>query len=139
MSGLTIGKVAKEARLGIETIRFYEKEGLIAPPARTASNYRIYPQQIVHRLLFIKRAKSLGFSLKEIKDLLSLRQDPQATKAEVKLQTEGKIADIEQKIHDLTRIKDVLETLDECCDGQGSTHDCPILDALETGQGLEDS
>lgn len=139
MNGLTIGKVAKGAGLGIETVRFYEREGLINPPDRTASNYRIYPQRDILRLHFIKRAKSLGFTLKEIKDLLSLRHDPQATKADVKQQTETKIADIEQKISDLTRIKDILKSLDNSCDGHGPTSDCPILDALETGHGLDDS
>lgn len=139
MKGLTIGKVAKGAGLGIETVRFYEKEGLIDPPARTESNYRLYPQRVILRLRFIKRAKNLGFTLKEIKELLSLRQDPQATKADVKQQTEAKIADIENKIRDLTRMKDILESLDACCDGHGPTSDCPILDALETGHGLEES
>lgn len=139
MNGLTIGKVAKSAGLGIETVRFYEREGLIEPPARTEANYRIYPQRDILRLRFIKRAKSLGFTLKEIKDLLSLRHDPQATKADVKQQTEAKIHDIELKIRDLTRIKEILESLDESCDGHGPTSDCPILDALETGHGVDDS
>lgn len=138
MGGLTIGKIAKGAGLGIETVRFYEKEGLIDPPARTESNYRIYPERDILRLRFIKRAKNLGFTLKEIKELLFLRHDPQSTKADVKHQTEAKIADIEQKIRDLTRIKEILKSLDACCDGQGPTSECPILDALETGHGLEE-
>ena len=139
MNGLTIGKVAKGAGLGIETVRFYEREGLIEPPARTESNYRIYPQRDILRLRFIKRAKSLGFTLKEIKELLFLQHDPTATKADVKMQTEAKIEDITLKIRDLTRIKESLETLDKRCDGHGPTSDCPILDALETGHGLDDS
>jgi Hg(II)-responsive transcriptional regulator len=137
MNGLTIGKVARGAGLGIETVRFYEREGLLEPPKRTAANYRIYPQQDIIRLRFIKRAKNLGFTLKEIRDLLSLRQDPKASKEDVKRQTEAKIADIEQKIHDLTRIKQTLERLDQCCDGHGPTSDCPILEALESGNGLD--
>jgi len=84
MNGLTIGKVARNAGLGIETIRFYEREGLIDPPHRTEANYRVYPQQDIIRLRFIKRAKNLGFTLKEIKELLSLRQDPAASKEDVK-------------------------------------------------------
>ena len=138
MEGFTIGRIAKGAGIGIETVRFYEKEGLIDPPARTRSNYRIYPQSDMLRLRFIKRAKKLGFTLKEIKELLSLQLDPQATKAEVKQQTEAKIADIELKIKDLTRMKEVLESLDACCNGQGPTSDCPILGALETGHGLDE-
>ena len=139
MNGLTIGKVAKGAGLGIETIRFYEREGLIEPPARTESNYRIYPKQDIIRLRFIKRAKTLGFTLKEIKELLSLRHDPLASKEDVKRQAEVKIEDIKQKIRDLSRIKETLEMLDERCDGHGPTIDCPILDALESGHGLDDS
>ncbi len=139
MEGLTISKIAGGAGIGIETVRFYEKEGLIDPPARTPSNYRIYPESDIMRLRFIRRAKNLGFTLKEIKELLSLQLDPQASKAEVKQQTESKIADIGRKIRDLTRMKEVLESLDACCDGQGPTSECPILGALETGHGLDEN
>ena len=76
MNGLTIGRLAKQAGLGIETIRFYERQGLIQPPPRTDSNYRIYPEEEVARLKFIKRAKDLGFTLKEIKELLFMQHDP---------------------------------------------------------------
>ena len=137
MKNLTIGKVAKRAGIGAETVRFYEKEGLIGPASRTEANYRVYESVDIARLRFIRRAKSLGFTLKEIKDLLSLRHDPDASKEDVKRQTEAKIADIEQKISDLTRIKSTLETLDERCDGHGPADDCPILEALETGDGLD--
>lgn len=136
MNGLTIGKVAKGAGLGIETVRFYEKEGLIEPPERTASNYRIYSSQAIVRLRFIKRAKTLGFTLKEIKELLSLRHNPSANKSDVKKQVEAKIDDIKQKISDLKKIQKTLETLDECCNGKGPTDDCPILKALEGGETL---
>ena len=136
MNGLTIGKVAKSSGLGIETVRFYEREGLIQPLARTASNYRLYSNDGIVRLRFIKRAKTLGFSLKEIKELLLLRQSPDATKRDVKNQVEGKISDIKQKIRDLKKIQKTLESLDSCCDGQGSTDNCPILKALEDNEGL---
>ncbi|MEJ2491819.1 MAG: heavy metal-responsive transcriptional regulator [Desulfuromonadales bacterium] len=129
---LTIGKVAKKAGIGIETVRFYEKEGLIGPAARTASNYRVYRDKDIARLRFIRKAKSLGFTLKEIKELLALRHDPDARKEEVKMQTEAKIADIEEKIRHLIRIKTILETLDKRCDGHGPASECPILDALES-------
>lgn len=137
MKGLTIGKISLSSGVGIETIRFYEKEGLIDPPARTESNYRLYPQGDIVRLRFIKRAKALGFTLKEIKELLSLRHDPAADKEGVKRQTEVKIEDIAAKIRDLTRIKETLEMLDQRCDGHGPTSECPILDALESGEGLD--
>ncbi|NIQ95279.1 MAG: MerR family DNA-binding protein, partial [Desulfuromonadales bacterium] len=78
----------------------------------------------------IKRAKSLGFTLKEIRELLAFRHDPTAGKEEVKQQTEAKIAEIDRKIRDLTRIRDILATLDSRCDGHGPASECPILDAL---------
>jgi Cu(I)-responsive transcriptional regulator len=138
MNRLTIGKVAKGAGLGIETVRFYEREGLIEPPERSDSNYRIYSSRAVSRLRFIKRAKTLGFTLREIKELLSLRHDPSASKSAVKLQVEAKIEDIKQKISDLKNIQQTLEALDECCNGQGPTDDCPILKALEGDGTLTD-
>jgi Zn(II)-responsive transcriptional regulator len=131
MRKLTIGKVAKSAGVGIETVRFYEREGLIQPLSRTDANYRLYSEEGIVRLQFIKRAKALGFSLKEIRELLLLSADPGASKAEVKEQVEAKIDDIKMKIKDLKKIQKTLETLDSCCDGQGSTDDCPILMALE--------
>ena len=81
MNGLTIGKLAKEADIGIETVRFYERQGLVAPPPRTESNYRVYPEEEVARIKFIKRAKALGFTLNEVKDLLAVSHDPHATRA----------------------------------------------------------
>jgi len=135
MNGLTIGRLAKEAGLGIETVRFYERQGLIEPPPRTDSNYRMYPEEEITRLKFIKRAKNLGFTLNEIKDLLALRHDPQATKADVKNRTLVKIEDVTGKIRDLTRIKEALEHLYNACDGHGPLAECPILKALDTNGG----
>jgi Cu(I)-responsive transcriptional regulator len=130
MDGLTIGKLAKRSGLGIETVRFYERQGLIAPPPRTSSNYRIYPPGDIDRLRFIKRAKTLGFSLREIRELLFLREEPTATKADVKRRTEEKIAEIGERIRDLTRIKEALEGLAASCDGEGPTSQCPILQSI---------
>jgi Cu(I)-responsive transcriptional regulator len=132
MSGLTIGRLAKEAGIGIETVRFYERQGLIEPPPRTDSNYRMYPEEEIVRLKFIKRAKNLGFTLNEIKDLMALRHDPHATKADVKQRTLAKIEDVTEKIRDLTRIKEALEHLYGACDGHGPLDQCPILEALDT-------
>lgn len=137
MAELTIGKVAKSAGLGIETVRFYEREGLITPLARSESNYRLYAEDGVVRLRFIKRAKALGFTLREIKELLSLRFDPDATKGDVKEQVEEKIDDIKQRIRDLKKIQKTLESLDSRCDGHGSIDECPILAALEGTERLE--
>ena len=132
MSGLTIGRLAKQVGLGIETVRFYERQGLIEPPPRTDSNYRIYPEEEVTRLRFIKKAKSLGFTLNEIKELLFIRHDPNATKGDIKNRTLNKIEDVKQKISDLTRIKMALEHLVSTCDGHGPLEECPILEALDS-------
>ena len=132
MSGLTIGRLAKQVGLGIETVRFYERQGLIEPPPRTDSNYRIYPEEEVTRLRFIKKAKSLGFTLNEIKELLFIRHDPNATKADIKNRTLNKIEDVKQKISDLTRIKMALEHLVSTCDGHGPLEECPILETLDS-------
>jgi Zn(II)-responsive transcriptional regulator len=137
MKTLTIGKVAKSAGMGIETVRFYEREGLIRPLARTESNYRLYSEEGIVRLRFIKRAKTLGFTLREIKELLFLRTNPDATKDAVKEQIEEKIDDIKQRIKDLKKIQKTLEALDACCDGHGSAEECPILAALEGTETLD--
>jgi Hg(II)-responsive transcriptional regulator len=131
MNELTIGRLAKQAGIGIETVRFYERQGLIEPPRRTNSNYRIYPEEEVTRLRFIKRAKSLGFTLNEIKELLFIRHDPHATKADIKNRTLAKLEDVKRKISDLTRIKTALEHLASSCDGHGPLEECPILEALD--------
>jgi Cu(I)-responsive transcriptional regulator len=132
MNGLTIGKLAKQVGIGIETVRFYERQGLIDPPPRTDSNYRLYPEDEVARLKFIKRAKALGFTLNEIKELLFIRHDPNATKADIKNRTLAKIKGIENKISDLARIKTALEHLASSCDGHGPLDECPILEALDS-------
>src|SRR6056297_2768352 len=98
---LTIGKLSKQADVSIDSIRFYERQGLLAAPARTESNYRIYPSETVKRLRFIKKAQKLGFSLREIQELLDLSQDPSASKADVKKKTVEKIEDIKKSLQDL--------------------------------------
>ena len=131
MKNMTIGKLAKMAGISTDDIRFYERRGLIAEPLRTPANYRLYPAEDAVRLRFIKRAKDLGFSLSEIKELLAMRHDPSASKADVKKQTEIKIRDIKKKIADLSRILGALEQLADACDGQGPASDCPIIEALD--------
>jgi MerR family copper efflux transcriptional regulator len=131
MQTLTIGKVARQAGVGVETVRFYERKELIPEPIRGASGYRQYPEATVSRIRFIRRAKSLGFSLREIRELLSLRADPARGSAEVKAHAQAKIADIEQKIRTLRRMQQTLVDLTEACDGCVPMRDCPILDALD--------
>ena len=130
MNGLTIGKLSKLAGVTNDTVRFYERYGLIDPVSRSESNYRLYREEDADRLRFIKRAKELGFTLNEIKELLELSQNPNATKADIKNRTEHKIEDIKQKIHDLSRILSALVHLVEECDGHGSARECPILKSL---------
>jgi MerR family mercuric resistance operon transcriptional regulator len=130
MRGLTIGQLAKQAGVGVETVRFYERKGLLDAPPRRASGYRQYARAVVARLQFIKRAKALGFSLKEIGELLSLRVNPESTCDEVKSRAEAKIADIDNKLRDLQRMKAALLQLATACSGRGPTSHCPILDAM---------
>lgn len=128
---LRIGQVAELAGLGVETVRFYERQGLIEEPPRTASGYRQYPQESVARLRFIQRAKVLGFSLSEIQELISLRLDSPVGSAEVRSRARAKIEEIDEKIRDLKRMNGALTELVDACDGAASTDDCPILKALE--------
>jgi MerR family mercuric resistance operon transcriptional regulator len=131
MKALTIGQVAHRAGVGVETVRFYEREGLVEPPARGASGYRQYGEGAVAQLRFIRRAKELGFTLKEVADLLALRQGPDTTCADVKQKALAKIADVEAKIRDLERIRQALLAVTVPCTGGGPTSACPILGALD--------
>ena len=131
MNSLTIGQLAKIAGVGVETVRFYERKGLLAEPNRRPSGYRQYGEEVVNRLRFIKRAKELGFSLNEIKELLSLRLDLTTTCADVKERAEEKIDDIEAKIRTLRRMKNALVKVTKACSGRGGTSECPILETLD--------
>lgn len=135
MRNLTIGKLANGAQVNRETIRYYERRGLIPKPPRRASGYRQYSREDVERVRFIKRAQELGFSLKEISELLALRVNPDTTCADVKQRAEAKIAITEEKIGELQRIKRALLKLAASCSGQGPTSECPILEALDTEEG----
>ena len=132
MAELTIGRVAERAGVGVETVRFYEREGLIEQPARPRSGYRKYPERVVSELRFIRRSQELGFSLREIDELMSLRLAPEANSADIKLRAEAKIAEIEEKIADLQRMRDALQRLAAACDGERPVEEYPILEALDT-------
>src|SRR5947209_13490662 len=127
----SIGQVAHRAGVGVETVRFYERQGLLEEPPRRASGYRQYSEQVVKRLHFIKRAKLLGFSLKEITELLMLRVDKQNACEAVKLRTEEKIAEVERKLVELQRMRQALLQVASLCTGQGPGSRCPMLDALD--------
>lgn len=126
---LTIGRIAKQADVGVDTIRFYEQKGLLPQPQRTAKGYRLYPPATVERLNFIRRAKRLGFSLEEITALLDL-QDNGGTKSAVKTLTNRKLEQINAKITDLESMRDVLQSLNQRCSGRGNVAGCPIIEAL---------
>ena len=131
MEFMTIGKLAGICSVGVETIRYYERLGLIAPVERSESGYRRYNQESVKRLRFIRHAKELGFTLKEIRELLELRRDPETGCSDLKKRASEKKEQIEKKIKDLMRIKDVLDRLIQECSGEGPLQNCPILEALE--------
>lgn len=131
MNGLTVGKVASSAGLAIDTVRYYEREGLLQKPARTSSGYRQYTADAVTRLRFIRQAKDLGFTLSEIRELLTLKVAPGKSCADVRARAEAKIADVERRIAQLDRMKRALAKLATACSGRGPTSECPILEALE--------
>ena len=132
MNGQTIGAVAKQANVHVETLRYYERRGLVARPLRSVANYRLYSVETVQRVRFIKHAQALGFSLQEIKELLALRAAPRAWCADVRVRAETKISAIETKIRALQAMKKALAKLVTECMGHGSITDCPILEALDT-------
>ncbi len=131
-ASLSIGKVARRAGIGVETIRFYEREGLLAPPLRKVSGYRLYSEQVLSRIHFIRRAKDLGFSLKEIKELLQLKSNASPCD-DVCERAEIKIAHIEEKIEMLTKMKQALTELFAACKTRSVLGDCPILEFLDKG------
>jgi Hg(II)-responsive transcriptional regulator len=137
MSTLSIGQVARRAGVGVETIRFCEREGELLEPPRRASGYRQYSEQVVNRIYFIKRAQRLGFSLKEITVLLLLGVDAQTSCEEVRQRTEAKIASVERKLVELQRMRQALLQVHSLCIGSGPTGHCPMLDALNQQEKLD--
>lgn len=128
METLGIGALARRAGVRIDTVRYYERSGLLAPKTRLQSGYRRYSEAELARLRFIRRAQTLGFSLKEIRDLLTLSKDRDV--ARVKRAAQTKLADVEQRIAALQRVREGLATLIAACPGHGEPADCPILRAL---------
>jgi Cu(I)-responsive transcriptional regulator len=131
MDSLTISEVAKQAGINLQTIRYYERQGLLVPTSRTEAGYRIFSSESVRRIRFIKRAQELGFSLHEIKELLSLRIDAHTTQADIRKRTQAKIADVEQKIRHLQAIHTSLLRMAQDCSGCGPLKNCPILESLD--------
>lgn len=129
-SGMTIGAAAKTVGINIDTIRYYEREGVLPRPVRRASGYRQYDAAALANLRFIRRAKALGFSLGDIRELLALSADREHGVAGVKAQAEARLADVEHRIRELRRVQRGLKTLIEVCPGHGTLAGCPILKAL---------
>ncbi len=140
MMAMTISKAAYRAGVGVETIRFYERKGLIEQPRRPRdAGYRVYPEETVHRIRFIRQAQELGFSLREIQDLLSLRADPESDSAEVRERAAAKLTEVKRKITELERIRTALEDLIVACPGGGALRDCSIMEALREGEESRES
>lgn len=134
MEALGIGQLAKRGGVGIDTVRYYERNGLLAPRTRLASGYRRYGDLELARLRFIRRAQALGFTLREIKELLALsaRRDV----GRVKRSAQAKLTDVEARIAALERVREGLGKLIAACPGHGRAADCPILEALTDEEAL---
>ncbi|WP_191567616.1 MerR family transcriptional regulator [Metabacillus idriensis] len=135
MKGLTISQVAKASNVNIDTIRYYERRGLISEPPRTDSGYRMFPQEVIQDIQFIKRAQDLGFTLEEVKELLAASNgDEEFHSEEMNDFASSKLEEIEKKIRDLNEMKLLLEGLVEKCPGSGVPKDqCPIMKKLSEG------
>ncbi len=130
MQRLTISRLAQLGGVNLETVRYYERRGLLPKPPRTQAGYRQFSPDTAQRLRFIKRAQELGFSLEEVGELLALRIEPEQNRADIRARAEAKIADIEGKMKALTAMKNTLRGLIEQCEQCGSA-ECPILASLE--------
>ena len=127
---LTVGKIAKAAGVGIETLRFYEREGVLDPPARTASGYRLYGEGTIARIRFIRQAQGLGFTLREIRDLIALDSDPDADCDTLRDHAVTKLQLVQDKIDELERMKHGLAELLQSCKIGQPIRDCPIMRCL---------
>jgi MerR family copper efflux transcriptional regulator len=131
MKSMQIGRLAALANVSADTVRYYERSQLLPPPTRTASGYRSYPTELVHRLRFIRRAKEVGFSLDEIRELLALSDGRESGVAEIKEIAERRLADVETRLAELQRLRDGLKNLVDACPGHGSPGACPIINAFK--------
>lgn len=143
MAALRTAEVAEQAGVNVETLRFYERKGILPEPPRRASGYREYPPETVERVKFIKRAQELGFALREIEEILGFRQTAGAKSGRVRKLAEAKVKEIELKIRDLEAMKASLTALLCACDGKRTVASCPIIESLsgcprcQTGQATE--
>ena len=129
--GLTVGQVAKKAKVNAQTVRFYERQGLVTPSKRSESGYRVYSANAPQKIRFIKNAQELGFTLKEVSSLLKLKISNRAHCGDVKKKAESKVKDVQDKINQLKSIERVLNNLIQTCQVEKKTDDCPILKSLD--------
>ncbi len=134
MEKITIGKLAGLADVNIETVRFYQREGILKEPTKKANGYRYYDEDYVAKLIFIKKVKELGFSLKEIKELLEINTKPRATCNFVKDKVSKKIIEIDEKLNDLKQIRQSLTKLSCACDESADEmKKVKVMDCFESG------
>ena len=133
-NALKIGQVARGAGVGIDTVRYYERRGLVAEPPRRESGYRAYPAEAPRVVRFVKGAQELGFTLSEIRELLRLRDDEDASCRDVRTAAEAKIDGIDEKLRRLRAMRRALAKLVTTCRGRGSTRECPVLEAFDTSR-----
>ncbi|MBS0375898.1 MAG: heavy metal-responsive transcriptional regulator [Proteobacteria bacterium] len=127
-----IGRLAAQAEVSVDTVRYYERADLLPAPVRSASGYRTYPPSAVGRLRFIRRAKDLGFSLEEIRGLLAVSDGRDADVGAIRGIAAQRLADLDARLAELTRLRDALRGLVDACPGHGDPRDCPILNAFES-------
>ena len=128
---MTIGQVARQSGVNVQTLRFYEREGFLPKPPRTTSGYRTYSDETVARLRFMKHAQELGFTLKEAVELLALREHPETACADARRHAQQKVADIDAKMETLRTMRTALMRLAKSCGGRARSHTCPLLEELE--------
>jgi MerR family copper efflux transcriptional regulator len=131
MKSMHIGRLAAQANVSVDTVRYYERAELLPAPFRTASGYRTYPAGTVGRLQFIRRAKELGFSLDEIRDLLALSDQRGTGVSEIREIAARRLAEVEARLTELCRLRDGLKQLVNACPGHGDPGGCPIVNAFK--------
>jgi Hg(II)-responsive transcriptional regulator len=131
---MRIGAAAEQAGVNVQTLRYYERRGLLPRPPRRTSGYREFPDDAVRVVRFVKRAQDLGFTLDEIEELLRLRNDKRRDRARVRTVAAKRVEDIERKIAELQAMKQALSHLVHCCE-EGATLECPIIEALDGVEG----
>ncbi len=128
----TISKLAKEAGVGVETIRFYERKKLLKQPSPTRSSFREYRQEDIGRIRFIKRAQEIGFTLAEVAEIVGLEENPRVRCFDLKKRVDHKLHEVEKKIEDLLQMKKSLKRLSSACEkGSASVKECKVSDCFE--------